>query len=774
MSHSGNSPEVTDRPEVTVNRVWQPITVSRLAAKELKETLRDRRTMITLLLMPLLVYPILSLFFQGFLASGLRGTARPNVPGAQGAPSNSDNTTDPGTASTNPDSATPPGNEATQPAEPQFVYFLEASQLSGQIVSALERGFQLRQAYQPGSKNPSANGEKPLETETLVGKHVFLTKPPESNLTLEEHVARGDADVAILFTRKDETGEQSATPVLQLVYREGDIVSLEAIRLIESLLDAVNLGTMQEIGRSRRLSLPIALRYESTSVAAAGRKAAGISFAALIPLVLTLMTITGAVYPAIDLTAGERERGTLESLIAAPVPRTRILVGKLVAIVTVAVLTAVVNLIGMMITIWVFKLDTALFGPQGIGIQHISRIFALLVLFAVFFSSVLLVISSFARSFKEGQAYLIPLMMLSLVPAMISLRPQMQLEGVWAAIPLVNIVLLSRDILAGKAMLAPAIVAILTTVFYSALAISIASRFFGTAKVLYSDEGGIGTLFRRPRQATDFGNPSLALLCLALLFPGSFLWQGLLGRLEGWSTNGLVLMAAAGLVVVFVLVPLAIALFHKVRPASGFNLFWPNPVALIAAIFLGVGLAPLMLQLVGLTSQGSGSELLEHAKEQLERFQAVPFPLLILSLALAPAVCEELFFRGLLFRSFRSAMSPAATVVLTGVLFGAFHLITSSGLGLSRLFPTTLMGLVLGWVCLRSGSVIPGMILHFLHNSLTLSVAYFREELENREWISQDQSGIPVAILVGAAVLAAIGTALLLIMRPHPSKTAAR
>ena len=70
------------------------------------------------------------------------------------------------------------------------------------------------------------------------------------------------------------------------------------------------------------------------------------SLAALIPLILVLMTVTGAVYPAIDLTAGERERGTLETLIAAPVPRLGLLLAKYVAVLAVALLTAVVNLAG--------------------------------------------------------------------------------------------------------------------------------------------------------------------------------------------------------------------------------------------------------------------------------------------------------------------------------------------------------------------------------------------------------------------------------------------
>src|SRR5207244_6870445 len=92
------------------------------------------------------------------------------------------------------------------------------------------------------------------------------------------------------------------------------------------------------------------------------------SLAALIPLILVLMTITGAVYPAIDLTAGERERGTLETLVAAPVPRLGLLFAKYVAVITVSFLTATVNLVSMTITILSGGLGTMLWGEKGLAL----------------------------------------------------------------------------------------------------------------------------------------------------------------------------------------------------------------------------------------------------------------------------------------------------------------------------------------------------------------------------------------------------------------------
>src|SRR5262249_22543188 len=152
-----------------------------------------------------------------------------------------------------------------------------------------------------------------------------------------------------------------------------------------------------------------------------------------------LMTITGGVYPAIDLTAGERERGTLEVLMAAPVPRLALLFAKYVAVVTVALLTAVVNLGTMMVTLLVSGLGPMVF-QGGLTASVLCSILALMVLFAGFFSAVLLALCSFARSFKEAQAYLIPLMLVSMGPGMLSLMPGVGLHGFLIIAPLINIV----------------------------------------------------------------------------------------------------------------------------------------------------------------------------------------------------------------------------------------------------------------------------------------------------------------------------------------------
>jgi ABC-2 type transport system permease protein/sodium transport system permease protein len=213
-------------------------------------------------------------------------------------------------------------------------------------------------------------------------------------------------------------------------------------------------------------------------------------------LILILMTITGAVYPAIDLTAGERERGTLEILMAAPLPRLSLLLAKYAAVVVVATLTALMNLGSMTATLLVLGSHSRAFGEIPLSPLLLVEVFGLLLLFAAFFSAVLLALTSFARSFKEAQAYLIPLMLLSLIPGMLSLFPALPLAGVLLLVPLLNTVLLARDILAGYADPLAALVVVVSTLVYALVAIAVAAQLFGAEAV----RGGQGGWFRWRRR----------------------------------------------------------------------------------------------------------------------------------------------------------------------------------------------------------------------------------------------------------------------------------
>ena len=279
----------------------------------------------------------------------------------------------------------------------------------------------------------------------------------------------------------------------------------------------------------RRLGVSVSLPATTSRHPITFSGAPNFSLAALIPLILVLMTVTGAVYPAIDLTAGERERGTLETLIAAPVPRLGLLLAKYVAVLVVATSTALVNLAGMTITAHSTGLAATLFGG-GMSFDVIFKVLALLALFAAFFSAILLALTSYARSFKEAQAYIIPLMLVCLVPGVLCLMPSLEFKSWMAVTPLVNIVMLARDLLEGSVNTGLAIAAVCSTIFYIAAAIALAARIFGTDAILYGSQATWSDLVRRPADWQRAASIPTAMLCLALMFPSYFVLANSLAR----------------------------------------------------------------------------------------------------------------------------------------------------------------------------------------------------------------------------------------------------
>jgi ABC-type Na+ efflux pump permease subunit len=174
-------------------------------------------------------------------------------------------------------------------------------------------------------------------------------------------------------------------------------------------------------------------------------------------------------------------------LMATPVSRVALLAAKYVAVVVVASLTALMNLLMMTLTFFLVGGWMNVGGGLGLSLDMIPVVLLLVVLFAAFYAAVLLVLSSFARSFKEAQAYVIPLTLVSLVPGLLALMPNLQLGYGLALVPLLNIVLLARDLLSGSGGIGLTLVIIVATVVYGYIALVLASRTFGAEAVLYAD-----------------------------------------------------------------------------------------------------------------------------------------------------------------------------------------------------------------------------------------------------------------------------------------------
>jgi ABC-2 type transport system permease protein/sodium transport system permease protein len=695
--------------------------VGRLVRKELNEILRDRRTIITLVLMPLLLYPLLYIAFQQLVLAGQKSTRGP-------------------------------------------VYRLGfLSEREARLVARYLAWKTTPDGTHPTWVDPriQRDGPRPL-------LKLFAPDDPEAaGSGYLEELLRGsaiDLGIRVRHRARQPAGEGRGPALdLDLIYLEDSSAGREALRWLESQRALANTHILQE--RLRQLHVP--LRAEPVQTERVPLKdpeaQSGNLPAALVPLILILMTITGAVYPAIDLTAGERERGTLEILVAAPVPRLGLLFAKYVTVLTVAVLTALVNLGMMTGTLLVTGLGSEFFGGPGLSPVVVLEVFALLLMFAAFFSAVLLTLTSFARSFKEAQAYLIPLMLASLAPGLLGMLPGLSLSGPLCVVPLINIVLLARDLLDPARSIDPvaALVVVVSTLLYALAALAVAARIFGAEGVLYSEQSSWADLFRRPTEPRRVARVGGALLCLALMFPAYFFAHALLARWPGVPPALRVLFPVLLTILLFGGFPLAAAVLTRVELTTGFQLHrapWP---AYLGAVFLGLSLWPFVLALLAGVQQVDlatlGPEHEKMVQELLATWRQLPPAWIVLAYAVVPAVLEEFFFRGYLFSALRAQAGPAATIFGSAALFGIFHVFFA----FDRIVPSTLLGVVLGWVCWQTRGVFPGMVLHACHNGLLVLVSYYADDIRRWGWFDPETADLPPSLFLAAALGAALGAVLI-------------
>lgn len=208
-----------------------------------------------------------------------------------------------------------------------------------------------------------------------------------------------------------------------------------------------------------------------------------------IPYLLIPLCLVGAVYPAIDLGAGEKERGTLETLLLTPVPRTMLVLGKFAAILTTSLLSALLTVSSM--GFWAFIMGSMLdltpvkmaFG--SIGAFDLGLIFALLLPLACIFASVVLAISIYARSFKEAQNYMAPLNILTFLPIAMALVPGISLNSTTAMVPVMNVALAIKEIVKGTVDYQQVALIFLSQAVLAVVVIGFSIRWFNKESVLF-------------------------------------------------------------------------------------------------------------------------------------------------------------------------------------------------------------------------------------------------------------------------------------------------
>jgi len=222
-------------------------------------------------------------------------------------------------------------------------------------------------------------------------------------------------------------------------------------------------------------------------------KVSGATAGSFLPYLVILMCLTGAMYPAIDLTAGEKERGTMETILTSRVSRTHLVLGKFLLVLSAAILTALLAVSSMWVSA---RLAAGLFAQQltkggglemqlNLRVHDLAIVFLLILPVAVLFSAALLSIALFAKSYKEAQSYISPLMIVVIVPAVASVIPGVELNMRLALVPILNTSLVSKEIFTGTYHWNYILTIFGSSCVYAAAALFAAVRMFNREDVLF-------------------------------------------------------------------------------------------------------------------------------------------------------------------------------------------------------------------------------------------------------------------------------------------------
>ncbi len=320
----------------------------------------------------------------------------------------------------------------------------------------------------------------------------------EVNIPTQEAIASAIEENKIKFglvipqaTREQfESGEQvtvhfyynNASVTSKVKNRAGKVIREFGENYRSERLAGLGLGTPQE---QEHLLNPITIEEHNT---ADMREVLGERVGGMLPYLFIIFCFMGAMYPAIDLGAGEKERGTLETLLLAPIRRYQIVLGKFFVIFTTGVTAALLCLTSMGVMLATKGQEVT--GELGEVIASVSvvdlvLIAAMLIPTAAMFAALLLSVSIYAKSFKEASAYCGPLNFLVIVPAFIAMLPIVKLDWYWAMVPITNISLAIKELIKGTMNYEMFIAILGSSVVIAGAFLFFCSRWFEREAVLF-------------------------------------------------------------------------------------------------------------------------------------------------------------------------------------------------------------------------------------------------------------------------------------------------
>lgn len=663
--------------------------------REVRDQLRDRRTIFMIFLLPVILYPSLGM---GLLKLTEAFEDRPRTVVIIGADS--------------------------LPESPPFPPLLNADQTGfhPDLFDSPREAAQLHVLRVPAD-SPWASAEVRRERLRDHVADVAVLVPPDIKERLES--LRSDA-IPIAYYSAGDKSQNTYLRVDRLLSRWSKAIGDERLAKEEKPADFAE---------------PV--KTEAQDVAKVEESGAT-TWARLFPFLLVIMALTGAFYPAIDLCAGEKERGTMETLLISPATRTEIVLGKFFTVMLASILSALLNIVSMGLTGYKFagvlnvsrsaaRAAAPMIQPPSLGSAF--WMILLLIPLSAFFSALCVSLAVLARSMKEGQYYITPLYLTALPLIFITLVPGTELNLFYSLVPITGVALLLRSLMLGEYAIALRyfLPVLLPTIFYGFLALRWAVDQFNRESVLFREAERFNLRYWLLHLWRDRGpRPTAgeALVCfVAMLVAAWFAAQFLPTTPTGIVLGQLIYVAlpTIGLSVLLTSDPLGTL---RIRP--------PAPKYLAVAVALVLALNPLQMELrLWVEALFPISGVLQDAlKGMMAGFPDLTTAVLVL--ALMPAICEELAFRGFILSGMESEHRTRSAIWISALLFGFLHVLISL---FNQIFNATLIGLVLGLIAVRSRSLLPGVVFHFLNNAMAIVLATFAANEANRwlaTWIYRD------------------------------------
>lgn len=488
---------------------------------------------------------------------------------------------------------------------------------------------------------------------------------------------------------------------------------------------------LAEVGIDPVYAFPPPIRALDTSTP---EELGAFGLAWILPLVVLVIVMQALSFPATDIMAGERERRTVESLLSLPLTRVEVVLGKALVVGVLGLAPLLVNLVVIMTALTKLGGDSVSFAPTDLGVAFLAGL-----PIVVFFTGLFLLLAAIARSTREANAYLAPVLLLFLGGGVIALFGGEGAQWVYM-VPGLGAAAAMRDWLAGQGGLLAWVGALVSMAGGAAALAGAASRLDSEETVL----GAGGVQWRRWwRHGRDHKRAptSWEALILFLLFLTLFLLVGM-----AWSTKAVLAGTFFSQVIFFGALPLlAVWVLGLGRKAVGLG----RPTApLLAGV--GLGLATWLLALpFGILGSRAFPQS-EAIQEALRALTMEPPLLLVLAVvALTPALFEEFLFRGLVLSGLRR-LGVGWAIIGSSLLFALAHLDPP------RLPFTLVMGVTLAWLRLSTGSIWVGVVVHFVVNATSVVAGREFAAWFDATVYSLGGAQLAVVFLLGAALLAAI------------------